>query len=137
MITLAERIWRKLESSLDALNEQTGRSFFTEAEAIAIIGAEIVTVHPEIVTVHPDLDPIRTITITFNFNGDGPTPFVVAEGEKNSGELCWDEMLGQVVELTHPGIKHSPRYAMKTDAEWETGVMTPLEEEGYREGPHE
>lgn len=57
---------------------------------------------------------MRTITITF----EGSGPFTVTEGDVNSGYLCWDEMLGQIAELTHPEIK-SPRYSMKTEVEWQ------------------
>lgn len=38
--------------------------------------------------------------------------FDVFEGETFCTQLTWDEMLGQVVHLTHSGI-HSARYAMQ------------------------
>lgn len=46
-----------------------------------------------------------------------PEGFEVLQGGLSSGPLTWDEMLGQVAELTHPklGIAH---YPMKTSREW-------------------
>jgi hypothetical protein len=53
----------------------------------------------------------RTITIVCH----GSNHFDVFEGEEFCDWLCWDEMLGQVVHLTHPQIKDA-RYGM-TDAD--------------------
>jgi hypothetical protein len=55
---------------------------------------------------------MRTITIEVHDNG-----YTVREGDRYHDELCWDEMLGQVTELTHPRLGDG-RYAMKTEAEW-------------------
>lgn len=46
---------------------------------------------------------------------DGNT-FNVVEGDRMADSLCWDEMLGQVAELTHPKIA-SARYRMMTPDE--------------------
>lgn len=40
------------------------------------------------------------------------------EGDRSTGDLCWDEALGSLAELTHPRIG-TCRYGMKTDAEHE------------------
>lgn len=55
---------------------------------------------------------MRTITIEITDRG-----YTVREGDRYHDELCWDEMLGQVTELTHPKIAEG-RYAMRTEAEW-------------------
>lgn len=49
----------------------------------------------------------RTITIVCH----GPNHFDVFEGEDFCNRLCWDEMLGQIVHLTHPQITGA-RYGM-------------------------
>ncbi|MGE4243674.1 hypothetical protein [Ramlibacter sp.] len=54
----------------------------------------------------------RIITIVVR---DG-NHFDVHEGEKYSDRLCWEEMLGQVVTLTHSSIK-APRFWMATPEE--------------------
>lgn len=54
----------------------------------------------------------RTIVIVMR---DGNN-FDVHEGDRSSGQLCWDEMLGQVASLTHPSI-NAPRYRMPTTRE--------------------
>lgn len=51
----------------------------------------------------------RTITIVMH---DGNW-FDVFEGEAYVDRLCWDEMLGEIAQLTHPSIGVS-RYQMKT-----------------------
>jgi hypothetical protein len=56
---------------------------------------------------------MRTITITF----ESGKMFTVAEDDRDTGELAWDEMLGTIAELTHPEIMKA-RYAMRTDDEW-------------------
>jgi hypothetical protein len=55
---------------------------------------------------------MRTVTIEITDRG-----YTVREGDRYHDELSWDEMLGQVTELTHPklGVGH---YMMKTSAEW-------------------
>lgn len=45
--------------------------------------------------------------------------FDVFEGERYSDYLCWDEMLGQIAQMTHPAIAE-PRYNMLTPEEWAT-----------------
>lgn len=51
----------------------------------------------------------RTITIVCH----GANYFDVFEGESYTDHLCWDEMLGQIAQLTHPKIGE-PRYEMLT-----------------------
>ncbi len=55
----------------------------------------------------------RQIVVTITDRG-----FSVQEGDRYADELCWDEMLGQVAELTHPELKRNARYRMLTTAEW-------------------
>jgi hypothetical protein len=55
---------------------------------------------------------MRTITIVCHGGND----FDVHEGERYSGRLCWDEMLGQIASITHPEITR-PRYPMETPEE--------------------
>lgn len=43
----------------------------------------------------------------------GPNDFTVRELDRYCGELCWDEMLGTVAELTHPRIGNA-YYRMQT-----------------------
>jgi hypothetical protein len=57
---------------------------------------------------------MRTITITID---DGKIE--VAEDGKTTGQLAWDEMLGQIAELTHPAIVERAHYPMLTPEEWE------------------
>lgn len=54
----------------------------------------------------------RTITIVAH----GHNHFDVFEGETYSDHLTWDEMLGQVAELTHSAINRA-RYPMRTPEE--------------------
>jgi hypothetical protein len=56
---------------------------------------------------------MRTITITID---DGKIE--VLEDGKSSGQLAWDEMLGQIAELTHPSLGLA-RYPMLTPEGWE------------------
>lgn len=53
-----------------------------------------------------------TITIERSARG-----WKVSHGGAYHDGLCWDEMLGQVVELTHPDIS-GPRYPMLTAEQW-------------------
>lgn len=55
---------------------------------------------------------MRTITIEIDEQG-----FTVREGDRYHDGLCWDEMLGQVTELTHPKLGET-RHPMLTEAEW-------------------
>jgi hypothetical protein len=57
---------------------------------------------------------VRTITIEITDQG-----FTVREGYRYHDGLCWDEMLGQVTELTHPKLGQT-RYPMLTALEWAT-----------------
>lgn len=57
---------------------------------------------------------MRTITITI---GDGGGPFEVIEGNLTTGELTWDEMLGQVAELTHRQVALI-HYPMRSKENW-------------------
>ena len=52
---------------------------------------------------------MRQIIITFD-NNKG---FAVTEAGRTADRLCWDEMLGQVAQLTHPKI-NAERYKMLT-----------------------
>ncbi len=45
-----------------------------------------------------------------------PGHWTVAVGDRYCEHLCWDEMLGQVVHITHPQLGE-PRYPMLTAAE--------------------
>jgi hypothetical protein len=56
---------------------------------------------------------MRTVTVTFD-NGKG---YRVSEGDGYHDQLTWDEMLGQIAELTHPRVKVG-RYPMYTEAQW-------------------
>lgn len=56
----------------------------------------------------------RTITIYCIDQND----YTVQEGEAICDRLCWDEMLGTIVELTHPRIG-AARYRMQTAEERE------------------
>lgn len=55
---------------------------------------------------------MRTITIEIDDQG-----YTVREGERYHDGLCWDEMLGQVVELTHRKLGET-RYPMMTADQW-------------------
>lgn len=55
---------------------------------------------------------MRTITIEVTERG-----YTVREGDRYHDELCWDEMLGQVTELTHPKLGET-RYPMMTEEQW-------------------
>lgn len=55
---------------------------------------------------------MRTITIEIDDQG-----YTVREGDRYHDGLCWDEMLGQVVELTHRKLGET-RYPMLTEAQW-------------------
>ena len=43
---------------------------------------------------------------------------VVDEQDRRANGLNFDEMLGQVVSITHPKLDGRPQYAMKTSHEW-------------------
>lgn len=57
----------------------------------------------------------RTITITIPVDADGQHAVAcgmsVQEGEAISPHLCWDEALGQIVNLIHPQLG-DPKYRM-------------------------
>ena len=51
---------------------------------------------------------------------DSPGLFdVVLEDGRCCDGLSWDEMIGQVIELTHPKLGQ-PHYRMQTPAEWDS-----------------
>jgi hypothetical protein len=56
---------------------------------------------------------MRTITIEI----DEDKGYTVREGDRYHDQLCWDEMLGQIAQLTHPQLG-AARYQMRTEAEW-------------------
>lgn len=56
---------------------------------------------------------VRFITVEIRRDGH----LVLHEGDRNTGELCWDEALGTFAELTHPKLGGA-RYAMRTEADW-------------------
>ncbi len=47
----------------------------------------------------------------------GPNEFTVRIGDRYVDKMNWDEMLGQIAELTHPRI-YRGRYEMLTAEEW-------------------
>lgn len=51
--------------------------------------------------------------------------FTVRVGDRYCDKLCWDEMLAQVVNLTHPNLHEMGWYTMRTKEEWDA----------YRAGP--
>lgn len=55
---------------------------------------------------------MRTITIEVNEIG-----FTVREGDRYCDGLCWDEMIGTIMELSHPKLG-SCTYRMLTADEW-------------------
>lgn len=59
---------------------------------------------------------MRTITIIVKDSGG----FDVFEGERYCDHLCWDEMLGTIVELTHPSIgkSHYPMLLPEEHMAW-------------------
>jgi hypothetical protein len=58
-----------------------------------------------------------TRTITIEIQGDGGRDgYTVREADRYCPNLCWDEMLGTISELTHPRIS-TCRYRMGTPEE--------------------
>lgn len=58
---------------------------------------------------------MRKLTIEIT---EGPCGFdVVTEDGKRCDGLAWDELIGQVVSLTHPKIGQ-PQYRMQTAEQW-------------------
>ncbi len=47
----------------------------------------------------------------------GPNDFTIRIGDRYADKLTWDEMLGQIAELTHPRVDRG-RYQMLTAEEW-------------------
>ena len=47
---------------------------------------------------------------------EAPVNLVFSQGNRSADRLAWDEMIGQVIELTHPLVRR-PRYPMLTEAE--------------------
>ncbi|MDE1138149.1 MAG: hypothetical protein PW999_00550 [Paraburkholderia tropica] len=58
---------------------------------------------------------MRQITITF----DNSKGFAVTENGMTADRLAWDEMLGQIANLTHPKLG-SPHYSMLTVEQYTT-----------------
>lgn len=52
---------------------------------------------------------MRQVVITF----DNDKGYAVTESGRTADRLCWDEMFGQIVSLTHPQLG-TPRYPMLT-----------------------
>ena len=44
---------------------------------------------------------------------------VVDENGRRSNGMAFDEVLGQLIALAHPGLDGKPQYRMQTDDEWE------------------
>ena len=63
--------------------------------------------------------PVSAIIITT----DGQNEFTVHIGERYSDKMAWEEMLGQVAELTHPDIDRG-RFRMLTADEWAAEYVT-------------
>lgn len=62
---------------------------------------------------------MRSIHIHIETTESGRKKYAVREGDKYHDELTWDEMLGQVVHLSHPSIGE-PRYDMLTAEQWKS-----------------
>lgn len=63
---------------------------------------------------------MKRITIEVPEQGDEIRCFdVVLEDGRRCNVLSWDEMIGQVVSLTHPKLPGEPQYPMRTIEEWE------------------
>ena len=60
---------------------------------------------------------MRSIHIHIETTEFGSKKYTVRAGDKYHDELTWDEMLGQVVHLSHPSIAE-PRYDMLTAEQW-------------------
>lgn len=57
------------------------------------------------------------MTQDINIAIDGPNDFTVRIGERYHDKMTWEEMLGQVAELTHPRLDRA-RFWMLTADEW-------------------
>lgn len=55
---------------------------------------------------------MRTITI----EQQGWNEFIVRDGDKSSGFLTWDELVGQIASMTHHALKE-PWFQMLTEQE--------------------
>ena len=69
----------------------------------------------------------RVITIEFFtpdhvFQEGDERGYLVTESGRNTGGLSWDELLGQIAELTHPSIRKA-RYEMHTAEEWQMRLL--------------
>jgi len=65
----------------------------------------------------PDPDPLEPVTISITpANQPFPNSFQVTQGNRTCEALGWDEMIGQVIALTHPRIRMA-HYPMQTAAE--------------------
>lgn len=61
---------------------------------------------------------MRTLTIEYGDGIGGCTLDVVDEYGRRCNGLGWDEMLGQVVSMTHPSVGR-PQYRMQTQEQWD------------------
>lgn len=59
----------------------------------------------------------RVIIITMTDSESGGHSIEVRENGQTTGQLAWDEMLGQVAAMTHPDLNKG-RYPMRTEEEW-------------------
>lgn len=48
----------------------------------------------------------------------------VREDGRTTDQLSWDEMLGQIAEMTHPRIQRG-RYPLRTEVEWQKRFNRP------------
>jgi hypothetical protein len=58
---------------------------------------------------------VREIIIKIGDEGE----LSVWEGDLTTERLAWDEMLGQIAEMTHPMLNNKGHYMMMTQADWE------------------
>ncbi|AET91059.1 hypothetical protein BYI23_B004520 [Burkholderia sp. YI23] len=75
---------------------------------------------------------MRVLVIEIN----GGNSFTLHEGDRYHDELCWDELLGMVAEMTHPRLGDG-RYGLRTREEWTAWrrSMRPTQHPVYTEPP--
>lgn len=54
---------------------------------------------------------------TISITAEGANEFTVRVGDRYHAKMTWEEMLGQVAELTHPKIDRA-RFWLLTEEEW-------------------
>lgn len=59
----------------------------------------------------------RPAGTTISITTEGPNEFTVRIGDRYHPKMTWEEMLGQVAELTHPKIDRA-RFWLLTEEEW-------------------